>query len=147
MDFPQTDLWDEQACDDLLVSLLHPDGLVCPRCHRHDGLEVHRRDRVPLLVSRWSPCFRIFDAFTDTILHGTKRRPGEGVLIWRGFAPGVPTAQRTRERECDRSELLKWRHRFPDLACHGADQMARPDPVVEADELSPNAGEKRRSAL
>ena len=27
------------------------------------------------------------------------------------------------------------------LACHGADQTARPDPVVEADELSHNAGE------
>jgi hypothetical protein len=65
----------------------------------------------------------------------------------RGFAQGVPTAQLARELECDRSELLKWRHRLQDLASHGADQTALPDPVVEADELDQNAGEKRRSAL
>lgn len=147
MDFPLTDLLDEQACYDLLATLLHPDGLVCPCCHRHDGLEVHRRDRAPILVYRCSHCFRIFNAFTDTILHGTKRRPGEWVLILRGFAQGVPTAQLARELECDRSELLKWRHRLQDLASHGADQTALPDLVVEADELYQNAGEKRRSAL
>ena len=146
MDFPLMDLMDEQACYDFLVTLLHPDGLACPRCHRHDGLEVHRRDRAPLLVYGCPHCSRIFHAFTDTILHGTKRRPREWVLILRGFAQGVPTAQLARELECDRSELLKWRHRLQDLAFHDADPMALPDAVVEADELYQNAGEKRCSA-
>jgi hypothetical protein len=33
MDFPITDLMDEQACYDRLVGWLHPDGFACPRCH------------------------------------------------------------------------------------------------------------------
>jgi hypothetical protein len=34
MDFPTTDLMDEQAYYAQLVDWLHPDGLACPRCHR-----------------------------------------------------------------------------------------------------------------
>lgn len=143
MDFPLSDLMDEQASYDFLVALLHPDGLACPRCHRQDDRKIHRHDRVPILVYRCAHCHRIFNAFTDTILHGTKRRPREWVLILRGFAQGVPTAQLARELECDRSELLNWRHRLQDLASRAADQAALSDSVVEADELYQNAGEKR----
>ena len=32
MDFPISDLMDQGACSDTLVSWLHPDGLACPRC-------------------------------------------------------------------------------------------------------------------
>jgi transposase-like protein len=146
MDFPLSDLMDERSCYDFLISLLHPDGLACPRCHRHDGLKVHRRDRAPIAVYRCTHCRRIFNAFTDTVLHGTKRRPREWVLILRGIAQGVPTAQLARELGCDRAELLKWRHRFQDLAFRAADQAALSDRVVEADELYQNAGEKRCAA-
>jgi len=146
MDFPLSDLMDEQSCYDFLINTLHPDGLACPRCHRHDGLKVHRHDRAPILVYRCTHCRRIFNAFTDTVLHGTKRRPREWVLILRGIAQGVPTAQLARELECDRAELLKWRHRLQDLAFRAADQAALSDRVVEADELYQNAGEKRCAA-
>ena len=146
MDFPLADLMDEQACYDFLVGLLHPGGLSCPRCHEHDGLKVHRHERAPILVYRCTHCDRIFNAFFDTPLHGTKRRAREWVLILRGFAQGVPTAQLTRELGCDRSELLKWRHRLQDFAFHGTDHTALPDSEVEADEMYQNAGEKRRPA-
>ena len=33
MDFPITDLMDEDACYAKLVEWLHPDGFACPRCH------------------------------------------------------------------------------------------------------------------
>jgi hypothetical protein len=56
-------------------------------------------------------CHRVFNAFTGTILHGTRRRPRELALIVRGFAQGVPTAQLARKLDCDRAELLKLRHR------------------------------------
>jgi len=146
MDFPLKDLMDEQACYDFLVLLLHPEGLACPRCRRADGLKIHRHDRAPILVYRCPHCLRIFHAFTATVLHGTKRTAREWVLILRGFAQGVPTAQLARELECDRSELLKWRHGLQDLAFGAAEPAALSDAVVEADELYQNAGEKRRSA-
>ena len=146
MDFPITDLMEEQACYAQLVDWLHPDGLACPRCHRGDRLVVHRRGRDPVLDFRCGHCHRVFNAFTGTALRGIKRRPRELVLIIRGFAQGVPTAQLARELGCDRSELLNLRHRLQDLAFRNRDIMPLDDDVLEADETYQNAGEKRRAA-
>jgi transposase-like protein len=142
MDFPITDLMDEQACYTQLVAWLHLDGLACPRCHRDDRLVVHRRGRDPVLDFRCDHCHRVFNAFTGTALHGTKRRPRELVLILRGFAQGVPTAQLARELGCDRSELLNLRHRLQGLAFRDRDVMPLDDAVLEADETYQNAGKK-----
>ena len=144
MDFPITDLMDEQACYARLVGWLHPDGLACPRCHQDDRMVVHRRCRDPVLDFRCGHCRRVFNIFTDTALRGIKRRPRELVLIVRGFAQGVPTAQLARELNCDRSELLNLRHRLQDLAFRNRDIMPLDDAVLEADETYQNAGEKRR---
>ena len=146
MDFPITDLMDEDACYAKLVGWLHPDGFACPRCHQGDRMAVHRRRRPPLLDYRCGHCRRVFNAFTDTALHGVKRGPVELVLIVRGIAQGVPTAQLARELECDRSELLNLRHRLQDLAFRNRDRMPLDDEVLEADEAYQNAGEKRRPA-
>jgi transposase-like protein len=142
MDFPITDLMDEDACYSKLVQWLHPQGLACPRCGRSDRMAVHRRGRPPVLDFRCGLCRRVFNAFTGTSLHGVKRRPSELVLIVRGFAQGVPTAQLARELECDRSELLKLRHRLQDAAFGGRDREPLGDAVAEADEAYQNAGEK-----
>ena len=142
MDFPIIDLMDEQACYDQLVAWLHPDGITCPRCHRHDRMVVHRRGRAPILDFRCGHCRRVFNAFTGTALHGSKRRPRELVLILRGFAQGVPTAQLARELECDRAELLRLRHRLQDLAFRNRDIMPLDDPVLEADRPSRMRGKK-----
>ena len=104
MDFPITDLMDEDACYAKLLGWIHPSGLACPRCGRRDGLHAHRRHRAPLLDDPCKACRRVFHAFTGTALQGTQRRPVELVLIARGFAQGVPTAQLARELGCDRSE-------------------------------------------
>jgi transposase-like protein len=146
MDFPITDLMDEDACYAQVVEWLHPNGFVCPRCHEGDRMVVHRRRRPPVLDYRCGHCKRVFNAFTNTALHGVKRRPAELVLIVRGIAQGVATAQLARELECDRSELLNLRHRLQDLAFGNRDRMPLDDKVLEADEAYQNAGEKRRSA-
>jgi transposase-like protein len=146
MDFPITELMDEEACYVKLVAWLHPDGFACPRCHQGDRMAVHRRRRPPVLDYRCGHCRRVFNAFTDTALHGVKRGPVELVLIARGIAQGVPTAQLARELECDRSELLNLRHRLQDLAFRNRDRMPLDDEVLEADEAYQNAGEKRRPA-
>ena len=84
-----------------LVELLHPVGLACPRCHGVDTSHVHRRDRTPILDYRCRACRCVFNAFTGTARQGTKRRPVALVLILRGFAQGMPTAQLARELGCD----------------------------------------------
>jgi transposase-like protein len=146
MDFPIFDLMDEDACYAKLVECLHPDGFACPRCGRDDRMAVHLRTRPPILDYRCGHCKRVFNAFTGTALHGVKRRPTELVLIVRGFAQGVSTAQLARELECDRSELLNLRHRLQDLAFRNRDRMPLDDEVLEADEAYQNAGEKRGPA-
>jgi transposase-like protein len=146
MDFPIADLMDEGACYARLVAWLHPDGLACPRCGERDRLGVHRRHRAPVLDYRCKACRRVFNAFTDTLLHGIRRRPSELVLVVRGIAQGVTTARLARELGCDRSELLELRHRLQHAAWAFRDQTRLPDEVVEADEMYQNAGEKRGQA-
>jgi transposase-like protein len=146
MDFPLAELIDEDACYRKLLTWLHPDGLACPRCGARDGLRVHRRHRAPVLDYRCTACRRVFNAFTGTALRGTRRRPSDLMLILRGFAQGVPTAQLARELASDRRELLRLRHRLPHLAWLFRGQWRLSDPVAEADEMYQNAGEKRCAA-
>lgn len=146
MDFPIADLMDEGACYAKLVHWLHPEGLTCPQCRCCDAMKVHRRNRDPVLDYRCGRCHCVFNAFTGTALRGTKRRPVALVLILRGFAQGVPTAQLARELDCDRVELLRFRHRLQDLAFGNRDREPLDDKVLEADEAYQNAGEKGHAA-
>jgi transposase-like protein len=146
MDFPLTELMDEDACYAKLVAWLHPDGLGCPRCGARGRLHVHRRHRAPVLDYRCGHCGRVFNAFTGTALHGTRRRPAELLLIARGIAQGVPTARLARELDRDRSQLLELRHRLQESAFAGRPRRPLDDAVLEADELYQNAGEKRSAA-
>jgi transposase len=142
MDFPITDLMDQDACYHKLLGWLHPDGLDCPNCKTDDHLRVHRRHRAPVLDHRCTACGRVFNAFTGTPLAGTHRAPAEIVLILRGFAQGVPTAQLARELGCDRKHLLELRHLMQDDAARWLDRNPLGDDVVEGDEMYQNAGEK-----
>lgn len=142
MDFPIDDLLDEDACYERSLSWIHPEGLTCPGCHHHDRLHIHRRDREPVLDYRCGHCGRVFNAFTGSALQGTHYRPSTLVLILRGIAQGVPTARLARELNCDRGHLLALRHRLQDLAFRFRHRLPLDDPVVEADELYQNAGEK-----
>src|SRR5918998_4886245 len=146
MDFPIADLMDEDACYAKPLGWLHPDGLACPRCGARDGLHVHHRHRAPVLDYRCKACRRVFNAYTGTALQGTQRRPVELILIVRGFAQGVPTAQLARELGCDRSELLGFRHRLQEAAWRGLDRTPLGDATTEADEAFQNAGGKRHAA-
>jgi transposase len=142
MDFPLTDLMDQDACYARLLALLHPGGLACPGCRSGDRLRVHRRHRAPVLDYRCTACGRVFNAFTATALAGTHRRPAELMLILRGFAQGMPTAQLARELGCDRKHLLELRRLMQENAERWLDRNPLGDDVVEADEMYQNAGEK-----
>jgi transposase len=142
MDFPIADLMDQDACYHKLLGWLHSKGLSCPTCKTDEHTRVHRRHRAPVLDYRCTACGRVFNAFTGTALAGTHRRPAEIVLILRGFAQGVPTAQLARELGCDRKHLLELRHLMQDDAARWLDRNPLGDDLVEADEMYQNAGEK-----
>jgi transposase len=142
MDFPIQPFMDEDACYHFLLDLLHPEGLHCPRCQAHEGFIVHRYYREPVLDYRCPACGRVFNAWTGTVFQGTQYRPSRLVLILRGFAQGVSTAQLARELRCSRRHLLKLRHKFQSQAQSGLDRTPLEDTEVEADEMYQNAGEK-----
>jgi transposase-like protein len=146
MDFSLNDYMDEDACYGKLVELLHPEGLACPDCGQRQRLGIHHRHRAPVLDYQCGACGRVFNAWTETILQGTHRRPSQILLILRGIATGQPTAQMARELGCDRKHLLGLRHRLQEHARLGLDRNPLGDAVVEADEMYQNAGEKRDPA-
>jgi transposase-like protein len=146
MDFPLIDSLDEDACYRKLVEILHPGGLACPACGQRQRLGVHHRHREPVLDYQCGDCGRVFNAWTDTALQGTHRRPSQLMLILHGVATGQPTAQMARELGCDRKHLLELRHRLQEQARLGLDRNPLGDAVVEADEMYQNAGEKRHPA-
>ena len=153
MDFPVTDLMDENACYAWLKSVLHPAGLACPDCGTSvegGGFLIHRRNRAPVLDFRCK-CRRAFNVFTGTALAGTHRRPSQVVMLLRGVARGETTAALARELKCSRAHLLDLRHKLQANAAHA---LIRLDPApltgdsaVEADEMYQAAGEKRRAAF
>jgi len=112
MNAPPPDLQDEEACYTKLVQLLHPDGLACPRCKTSDGLGVHRRHRMPVLDYQCSACGRVFNAWTGTALQKTHRRPCQLLMILKGIAQGISTAELSRQLQCQRGQLLALRHRL-----------------------------------
>src|SRR5262249_8593568 len=127
MDFPLSDLLDEQACYDFLVDALHPDGLACPACGG-SCLTIHRAHRAPVLHYRCA-CGRVFNAWTGTALQGTQRRPSALGLIARGIAQGTPTARLARELGCSRYHLLELRHRLQHLAWIRLPRQPSPHPA------------------
>jgi len=145
MDFPIAEFMDQDACYTRIVALLHPGGLICPRCGTGDRLKVHRRHRAPILDYRCEACGRVFNAFTGTEFHKTHRTPSEILLILRGIAQGTSTARLARELNRHRPHLLRLRHRLQALAKKAADSSPlADDAAVEADEMYQNAGEKGR---
>jgi transposase-like protein len=142
MDFPIQSFMDEDACFRFLLDLFHPKGLHCPRCQAQDGFAIHRYVREPVLDYRCTACGRVFNAWTGTVFQGTHYRPSTLILIIRGFAQGVSTAQLARELGCSRRNLLKLRHNYQSMSKSGLDREPLKDTEVEADEMYQNAGEK-----
>ena len=147
MDFPIEDLMDQDVCYHKLRDLLHPGGMACPRCAAREGHTVHRRrPGSPVVDYRCKGCGRCFNLDTGTPWQGTQKSPATILLILRGFAQGVPTAQLARELGISRSHLLELRHQVQARALAGADRTPLPDATTEADEMYQNAGEKRGAA-
>ena len=154
MDFPIVDLMDQAACHRVLLDLLHPGGLTCPRCKAGpDRYTVHRRHRSCPAVADYKckDCRRVFNLFTGTAWQGTRRTPAAILLILRGFAKGAPTAALARELKASRGHLLERRHEVQARAAAaagaaGAAAGPLPDAHVEGDERYQTAGEKRRPA-
>jgi transposase-like protein len=102
---------DEAACYAVLLGIVRPDELVCPRCQAREGLHVHRRRRAPVLDYQCASCGRVFNAWTGTALEGTHYRPTVLIKLIRAILERRSTAELARELRCQRSRLqcCRWR--------------------------------------
>jgi transposase-like protein len=117
MAFPITELRDEQACYEFLVSVLHPKGLRCPVGHRvAAGQAPHMSDRAPVVDYRCRQCGKVFNVFTTTLWRGTHYSCCQVVLLVRGFAPGVPSLHLAKELKLDYETVLTRRHGWQEQA-------------------------------
>ena len=117
MAFPSTELLDEQACYEFLVSVLHPNGLQCPAGHRVvAGQAPHMSDRAPVVDYRGRRCGKVFTVFTNPFWKGTHYSCRQVVLLVRGFAQGVPTLQLAKELQLDYETVLTRRHGWQEQA-------------------------------
>ena len=147
LDFPLTDVITDQSAYDWFVSILWPDGPICPHCLQSDCLTVHNRHQAPIVDYICKRDKRTFNVFRDTLFHGSKRPVAHRYIIFRGFSQGVSTNQLSRELGCRYYELLMLRHKFQD-AVYAQGLRASPDlcgTIHESDEMYQNAGEKRNS--
>src|SRR5829696_6766339 len=128
MAFPITELLDEQACYEFLLSVLHPQGLRCPAGHKvAAGQAPHMSDRAPVVDYRCRRCGKVFNLFTSTLWKGTHYSCRQVVLLVRGFAQGVPTLHLARELHLDYETVLTRRHSWQEQALKKS-----PDAVVRS---------------
>lgn len=140
MDFPISDLFDEDLCYDWLIKFFHGGVLKSP----NGGLNYIINDsrRSPKILYKDKDSGQYFTVFTGTIFEYTHFRCSEVILILRGFLQGVSTNQLSRELDCDYQNLLELRHKFMETGYSNLNRTALKDLITETDEMFQNSGEK-----
>ncbi len=143
IDFPMTDLLDDNTCTIWLEPHLHPDGVKCPHCGSTDRRLFRAQGHVP--AYRCRGCDGYDTLLTGTVFEKTRQHPATLVLWRRGIAKGEPTARLARELRLSRKQLHTLRQRIQANLNETAPTAVMPGTAFEADELYQNAGEKKHA--
>lgn len=148
MEFPITELLDEENSVEWILKHFHPKGLKCPKCKQ--GIEQSRRFRrtqtSELEVHRCKHCGTIYNLYTGTVFQGSQWTARQIVLLMRGICKGETTRELAAELELNYKTVLTMRHRIQANAELEQPTTPLPDSHSETDEMFQNAGEKRRTA-
>jgi hypothetical protein len=140
--FSLIDLMDVQKCYDFLCTILHPQGVKCPKCQCSvQDSKIQRRDRAPILIYECKNG-HFYNLFTKTVWQGTHHKCPIIIRILQGVAQGVSTLHLSQELVIDRKHLLKRRHKLQNFVDEASIRIPLPDTVTEVDEMYQNAGEK-----
>jgi transposase-like protein len=143
IDFPITDLLDDDSCRLWLERYLHPRGLQCPHCGSPDRRLFRVQDHFP--AYRCRVCAGYYTLLTGTVFAKTRQPPATLVLLLRGMAKGEPTARLARELGLSRKQLHTLRQRIQTRLNATAPTGIMVGTAFEADELYQNAGEKKHA--
>ena len=132
--FSLLELMDVQKCYDFLCTILHPQGLSCPKCRcTVQDSKIHRRDRAPVLIYECTNG-HFYNIFTKTVWQGTHHKCPVIIRILQGIAQGVSTLHLSQELGIDRKHLLERRHELQNLVDEASIRMPLLD-AVEVDEM------------
>src|SRR5688572_30643213 len=143
IDFPITDLLDDDSCTLWLEHHLHPGGLQCPHCASPDRRLFRVQGHFP--AYRCRVCDGYDTLLTGTVFAKTRQPPATLVLRLRGIAKGEPTARLARELGLSRKQLHTLRQRIQTRLNATAPTAMMVGTAFEADELYQNAGEKKHA--
>ena len=145
MEFPITDLLDDEQSQAWIVKHFHPDGLECPRCHAPvEQAHVFRTtQRSRLTVYRCNECLQPYNVYSRTIFQQRHLTPQQVILLVRGVLKGEPSTSLAAELALNYKTVLELRRLLQDnaQALQSNDPLA--DEQTESDEMFQNAGEKR----
>jgi transposase-like protein len=144
MDFPITELLDDEACMAWFLKHFHPDGLKCPKCRAGvDQARFFRQtQRSQISVYRCRQCQRVYNLYTGTVFEGTRLRPPQVGLLLRGVCKGEPSLSLAREVGVSRTTAHLRRQALQANAERLQPATALTDSQTETDEMFQNAGEK-----
>ena len=143
IDFPITDLLDDDSCTLWLERHLHPGGLRCLHCGRPNRRRFRLQGHFPAYRGRG--CAGSYTVLTGTVFAKTRQPPATLVLLLRGIAKGEPTARLARELGLSRKQLHTLRQRIQVRLNATAPTDMMVGTAFEADELYHNAGEKKHA--
>jgi hypothetical protein len=138
IDFPITDLLDDNTCSIWLERHLHPDGLKCPNCGSTDRRLLREQDHFPAYCCR--VCDGYYTLLTGTVFEKTRQHAATQVLLLHRIAKGKPTAHQACELRRSHKQLPIMRQRLQANLNETAPTNVMPGTAFEADELYQNPG-------
>lgn len=141
IDFPMTDVRDDETCTSWLARHLHPEGLTCPRCGRSARRLFRAQGHFP--AYRCRGCDGSDTLLTGTVFAKSHPSPATLVLVRRGMAKGEPTARLARELQVSRTPRHPWRQRMQAHLNETAPTPVMPGTACEADARYQHAGEQQ----
>jgi transposase-like protein len=90
MDFPITDLLDEEQSQHWVEQHFHPEGLHCPRCQasREEAYLFRRTQSSRLAVYRCRRCAQTYNLYSGTMFARRQFSAPQVVLLLRGSISG-----------------------------------------------------------
>ena len=145
MEFPITDLLDEESSLDWLSRHFHPEGMRCPTCGQAvSEARPFRETRCSQLETyRCTDCETAYNLYTGTVFAGRQLTAQQVVLLLRGVSKGEPSTTLAKELSLSYPTILNIRHQLQANAEREQPNTALPDRQTETDEMFQNAGEKR----
>jgi len=145
MEFPITELLDEQRSTEWILKHFHPEGLKCPGCggSSDQAREFRSTRRSQLTTYRCQVCDAAYNLYTGTVFQRRHLTPQQVVLLMRGICKGESTKMLAQELQLNYKTVLDLRHQIQAKAQQQQPTSPLPDQQTETDEMFQNAGEKR----